>query len=72
VAFVVSGWRDLGTHFEIAPRVNAGADLDYMLRRPIGLGIGVAGFSRTNAPPGDAGSATAGGVHLGGAGRLRF
>src|SRR5262249_30176139 len=50
---------------------NAGADLDCMIRRRVGLGIGV-GFSHASVPLSDVVSANAGGVHVGGGVRFRF
>jgi len=50
---------------------NAGADLDYMVRPRVGLGIGVT-FSRARLALDDATTVTAGGAHVGGGLRFRF
>jgi hypothetical protein len=50
---------------------NAGGDLDYMPRRHVGVGIGVA-FSHATVPLNDTMSVDAGGVHVGGGIRFRF
>jgi hypothetical protein len=50
---------------------NAGADLDFMVRPRVGLGVGVT-FSRARLALDDATTVTAGGAHVSGGVRLRF